>query len=70
MHMARLNTGLFLYINTMGKQSGSKNRCVIYGIRDGTLRWKGNTYMVNLVSWILALVQWSLVVVPHRPGDR
>ncbi len=53
MHVARLNIGMAEY-NTMGKQKGSKYRCVIHGIRDGTLRWKRNTYLVILVSWILA----------------
>ena len=55
MHVARLNIGMAEY-NTMGKQRGSKNRCVIHGIRDGTLRRKGNTYLVILVSWILVHV--------------
>ena len=34
----------------MGIQRESKNRC---GIRGGTLRWKGNLYLIILVSWIL-----------------
>ncbi len=47
--------------NTMGKQRGSKNRCVIHGIRDDTLRWKGNTYLVILVSWILGILNTGVM---------
>ncbi len=39
--------------NTIGIQWESKNRCVIHDIRGGTLRWKGNAYLVIFVSWIL-----------------
>ena len=37
----------------MGIQWESKNRCVIQGTRGGTVRWKGNAYLVILVSRIL-----------------
>ncbi len=49
------------FLKTMGKQRGSKIRCVIHGIRGGTLRWKGNTYLVILVSWILGFIQLTFV---------
>ena len=63
MHMARLNIGMAEY-NAMGKQRGSKNRYVIHGIRDGTLRWKGNTNLVILVSLILACTFSSIRKMP------
>ncbi len=39
-------------------------RYVIYGIRDGTLRWKGNRYLAIIVSWILASVPgaWAFLL--------
>ncbi len=46
--------------NTMGIQREYKNRCVIHGIRGGTLRWKGNAYLVIIVSWILGHTKYIL----------
>ncbi len=52
-----------LGLSKMGHKSGLLSIwCVIHGIRDGTHRWKGNTYLVILVSWILA---FSLYGVPQ-----
>ncbi len=52
MCVARLNICM-AECTTLEKQRGSKNRCVMHGIRGGTLRWKGITNLVFLVSWIL-----------------
>ncbi len=63
MHVAMLNIDMDEQ-NTIGIQWESKNRCVTHGIRGGTLKWKGDAYLVILVSWILDVhIGYSLSVI-------
>ena len=63
-----LNIGMAEW-NTIGIQWESKYRCVIHGIRGDTVIWKGNAYLVILVSWILAnnyAQEFRMDIEPYR----
>ncbi len=64
MHVARLEIGMAEY-NTTRKQRDLKIDVYLHGIRDGTHRWKGNTCLDILVSWILGVGIYSIAFKEH-----